>query len=202
MNKIGKYALVVVLVAGFAWTSVQIKRAELEGGTLVIGKGQIETKTAKPLMTGRKAPGFSLMSTQGKRVSLADVKGEPVLLCVWASWNPPSRPAMILTPALEAKYKDKGLNVITINQGEDPQQVKAITQAMKFTSVVLLDEDGSVSAKYGAKLLPTLVLIGKDGKVAWHKDGFAPYEAERLEREICKVLGVEYRQGFGQGRTK
>lgn len=202
MNKFGKYALVAVLVAGFVWTSVQIKRSELKGGNLFVGKGKIEIRSSGRPMTGRKAPGFSLMSIEGRRVALSDFKRQPVLLCVWASWNPPSRSALILTPALEAKYKDKGLNVITINQGDNEQQVKAIAKAMKFTSVVLLDEDGSVSAKYGAERLPTMVLIGKDLKVAWHKDSFMPMEAETLERKICDALGVEYSQGFGQGRTK
>jgi peroxiredoxin len=202
MGKSVKYAIVGVLVAGFVFTSVQVKRSELKGGTLVIGHGKIETTTSDTHMTGRMAPDFSLKTLGGDEVSLADFKGQTVLLEIWASSNPASRPAMIITSALEAKYKDKGLKVMSINQKETPAVAKAFAKEMRFTSPVLLDEDGSVSERYKASRLPTLILIDKTGKVAMYNAEFAPYAAELVERKICELLGVEYVQGFSVRRSK
>ena len=202
MGSAGKYAIVAVLVAAFVGVSVQIKRSELEGGTLVFGHGKIETTTSDTHMTGRKAPDFSLKSLGGDEVSLADFKGQVVLLEIWASSNPSSRPAMIITSALEAKYKDQGLKVMSINQRETPAVAEAFAKEMRFTSPVLLDEDGSVGERYKASRLPTVILIDKAGKVALYNAEFAPYVAEPLERKICELLGVEYVQGFSVRRTK
>lgn len=202
MGVAGKYAIVGVLVAAFVFTSVHIKRSELEGNTIFGTRRGGVGRPDKSPMSGRKAPEFSLTSLQGKQVSLADFNGQVVLLDFWASWCPPCRASMPLLGGLDAKYRDKGLKVISINERDTPALAEGVVKEMKYKALVLLDEDGSVADRYQIEYLPTLILIDQKGKVVWLKAGFAPYEAEPLERRICDLLRVKYTHGFGGGPSE
>lgn len=200
MGKWGWYAIVGVLVAGFVWTSIQVKRSELEGGTL-FGSPQATMKVSSDApLTGHKAPEFALKSLQGSQVSLADFKGQVVLLDFFSTWCPPCRAAVPMLQEFETKYKDKGLKVISIDQGESQSLVGAYAKETRYSALMLIDEDGSVSERYKVTGLPTFVVIDQKGKVAAYQMGFAPYAMDDLEGRICKLLGVKFTPRYGRSQ--
>jgi thiol-disulfide isomerase/thioredoxin len=54
------------------------------------------------------APGFTLQSRDGKTVTLAQFKGEVVMINFWASWCGPCRQEMPLLDSIYKQYKDAG----------------------------------------------------------------------------------------------
>ena len=196
------YVLVGVLVAGFVWTSIQVKRSELEGNTL-FGSSQntIKVSSDAPL-TGHKAPDFALKSLKGSQVSLADFKGKVVLLDFFSTWCPPCRAAVPVLQDLEAKYKDKGLEVISIDEQESQSLVRDYAKEMRYTALMLLDEDGSAGDKYKVNGLPTFVIIDQKGKVAAYQTGFAPYAMDDIEGRICKLLGIQFTPRYGRSHKE
>lgn len=202
MSKSGWYALVAVLIAGFVWTSVQIKRSELEGNSLFgPAKGTMTVPTETP-QSGHKAPDFTLKSLQNSEVSLADFKGQVVLLDFFATWCPPCRAAIPMLGELEAKYGDKGLKVISIDQGESQSVAADFAREMRYKALMLLDEDGSVGERYQVRGLPTFVIINQKGKESARQVGFAPYAIDDLEGQICKLLGVKFTPRHGRSRNE
>ena len=61
------------------------------------------------------APAFTLSSRAGGEVSLADLKGQVVMINFWASWCGPCRKEFPALDQIYAKYKPMGLTLLAIN---------------------------------------------------------------------------------------
>jgi peroxiredoxin len=90
---------------------------------------------------------------------------------------------------LQDKFKDRGLEILSINQGETAEPVRNFIQRKKYSFHVVLDQDGAVGGNYGVRGIPTLVLVDKKGVVQWLRVGYSGNDdalrqlLERLTRE-------------------
>ncbi|MFZ4575627.1 MAG: TlpA family protein disulfide reductase [Phycisphaerales bacterium] len=133
---------------------------------------------------GDAAPAFSLKDTTGNAVTLESLKGRVVLLDFWATWCGPCKMAMPSIQKLHDRFKDKPVSIIGINTWEDDADAAvAYMTKKKFTYPCLLKGDELAEA-YGLSGIPTLVLIGKDGKVIEISVGFDPATEESLAAKI------------------
>jgi peroxiredoxin/outer membrane lipoprotein-sorting protein len=152
----------------------------------VFGK-QAGDEPASPLV-GKPAPPFTLKGVRGSTVSLASYKGKVVLLDFWATWCRPCRIEMPRVEKLYQELKPKGLVVFGVNFAEDPATVKAFLAQNPYTIPILLDTKGEVGTSYGADAIPTLVVIGKDGKVSSYFQGV---REEEVLREALAKAGIK-----------
>ncbi|MBI5232839.1 MAG: TlpA family protein disulfide reductase [Deltaproteobacteria bacterium] len=109
------------------------------------------------------AQGFTLPDTNGKPVSLEDLRGKVVLLNFWATWCPPCKAEM---PSLETLHRllgKKGLSIIAIDDYESKNKTLDFLKENKYTFTILIDEEGIVSEKYLARVLPTTFIIDRQG---------------------------------------
>ncbi|MBW2338303.1 MAG: TlpA family protein disulfide reductase, partial [Deltaproteobacteria bacterium] len=58
-------------------------------------------------MVNRPAPDFILMTFKGTTISLADLRGKPVVINFWASWCPPCRVEASLIERTWRAYKNR-----------------------------------------------------------------------------------------------
>lgn len=120
----------------------------------------------KSRLTGEPAPAFSLESTKGGKVSLADLKGKEIILFFFTTWCPYCREKM---PVLAEEYRKSGAKpeILPIDVGESKAKVIAFAEKDGLPFPVFLDSDTRVSGAYGLVGVPTVVLISSDGTVAW-----------------------------------
>lgn len=120
-------------------------------------------------LVGKPAPDVTLPvaanGTPGERVSLAALKGRPVLLDFWASWCGPCAMVAPVVDRVARRYKDKGLVVMGVNVDDSPDIVRLYAEKKGLGYPMLLDLHKAASLKYGVDKLPSLVVIGKDGNV-------------------------------------
>ena len=141
------------------------------GATLVKAFGpQAGAETPSPLV-GKPAPPFTLKGVKGSTVSLASYKGKVVLLDFWATWCRPCRIEMPRVEALYKEFKARGLVVFGIDYAEAPATVKDFLTRNPYTIPILLDPEGEVGRLYQADAIPTLVVIGRDGKISTYFQG-------------------------------
>jgi len=161
----------------------------------------VTTPAKEPLQPGAEAPGFTLPAEPGGTITLADLRGAPVVLFFYPRDNTPgcTSEAKGFT-ALAGAFEAAGAHVLGISR--DSLRKHANFRAKHELSVTLLsDEDGAVCAAYGAwgpKMLygrafegirRTTFLIGPDGRIAktWEKVRVAGHAEEVLEalNEVC-----------------
>jgi hypothetical protein len=69
----------------------------------------------------------------------------------------------------------RGLSIVLVNVGEDPQTVRRAARARGYQAPVLLDRDGGVGNLYGVNATPTTFVIGRDGRVLGRAIGPRPW---------------------------
>jgi len=102
---------------------------------------------------------------QGHTWRLNDLRGKAVLINFWASW---CGPCMVEMPSLQSLAEFHGpdrLVVLTVNFKESATVVQRHVQRSGLALPVLLDPMGDSARAWGAKVLPTTVLVGANGRV-------------------------------------
>ena len=143
-----------------------------------------------PTMLGKVAPGFALVDLSGKKVSLADYKGHPVVLNFWATYCGPCKLEMPWFQQLAGKYQAQGLVVLGIDE-DDGMAAKDVGAASKQIGVSypILMPDDKVSKNYQlSDYLPETYYIGKDGKIVDQTIG--AHSKNELEADVQKAIGT------------
>jgi peroxiredoxin len=120
------------------------------------------------------APQFTLPAKAGGEVSLAQYKGQVVMLNFWASWCEPCRHEMPLLEDIYKKYNKLGFTLIGVNVEPDS---KAANDWLKQTPVsfpVLYDKDSKVSQLYNVAGMPTTVIIDRKGNLRYLHVSYKP----------------------------
>jgi peroxiredoxin len=114
---------------------------------------------------GFAAPDFTLDTLDGRQLTLADLRGHPVVLNFWASWCPPCRSEMPSIEKAYQRYKDAGLIVIGLNiTSQDAEaDARAFVEEFGLTFPIVLDRDGSVQIRYQLLGLPSTYFIDQQG---------------------------------------
>jgi peroxiredoxin/outer membrane lipoprotein-sorting protein len=158
------------------------------GAKLVSAFGSPQGMALAEEFEGKPAPAFTLTGVKGSTVSLARYKGKVVLLDFWATWCRPCRIEMPLVQKLYDEFKAKGLVVFGVNLMEEPGQVKRFLADNGISFPILLDREGKVAKDYKAEGIPTLVIVGKDGKVSSY---FTGLREEDVLREALAKAGMK-----------
>ncbi|MCB0220429.1 MAG: thioredoxin family protein [Chrysiogenetes bacterium] len=132
---------------------------------------------AMALKPGEPAPAFTLQSSTGQEISLADYLGKYVVL-EWLNHGCPYVKKHYKSgnmQKLQKRYTEKGvvwLSVISSAPGKQghgsPEETEAQRKARgSNASAVLIDESGAVGKKYGAKATPHMYVITPEGTLAY-----------------------------------
>jgi peroxiredoxin/outer membrane lipoprotein-sorting protein len=135
----------------------------------------------RPNVTGTMAQDFTLNTLDGAKIRLSDLRGKVVLLDFWATWCPPCRIELPNIEKLHQEYKEKGLVVLGIDD-EDGGTVKGFLKNHKYSLPVLMDVKRAVHRMYGARAIPTVVVIDPDGVIK------AYYVGERSEKDLLAAV--------------
>lgn len=131
---------------------------------------------------GKLAVPFSLKNLQNQTVALADFKGKVVLADFWGTFCVPCVEAMPYLQSLHAKYDQQGFAVIGVAVDEDKGKVQKIAQKAKVSYPMLLSTP-KVWSDYKVNRLPSLVLIGRDGRIVRRYGGEADKKAMQADIE-------------------
>jgi peroxiredoxin len=113
---------------------------------------------------GTLPPAFSGGTLDARQVSMADFRGNVVVVNFWASWCVECRAEMPALERLHRDYTSRGLAVIGVNVREDVDTARRYATQMGLTFPVVLDPKGTIPATYGVVGLPVTVLVGRDGR--------------------------------------
>jgi peroxiredoxin len=142
-----------------------------------------------PSIRGQDAPAFTLLDVNGKKVSLADYKGRPVVINFWATYCGPCKLEMPWFQEMLTKYQADGLVVLGLDQDDGMARDK-IAEASRKLGVsypILLPDERAVKAYQLGDYLPETFYISKDGKVV--EQTFGVTSKDQLEADVRKAIG-------------
>jgi len=120
---------------------------------------------ARKVVVGQPAPEFRLRLPGGQRVSLADLKGQVVILNLWATWCGPCKREMPELDRIQANGAQYGLRVFGV-LAMDPTPLSALRPLTKVLHYPLVDHIGSDYVAVG-NAIPTNYIIDRAGIVRY-----------------------------------
>lgn len=142
-------------------------------------------------LTGKKAPLFTLVDLDGKKVSLADFKGKPVMVNFWATWCGPCKLEMPWLEEFHKKYEADGLVILGVESDEVPKSLVASTAKKLGVTYPILLTDGKVEKPYGGvEGLPESFYVDRTGTVLIETAGIHDGEGgkDEVEANIKKLM--------------
>lgn len=118
---------------------------------------------AVPKAAGDKVHDFVLKDLNGKKFTLSEQRGKPVLIIFSTTWCPTCRSEIPRYKFFHNTYADRGLIVINVDIQEPAEKVSRFADKYQLPYRVLLDEKGLVAEAYRIVGVPTLVLIDQNG---------------------------------------
>lgn len=132
------------------------------------------------------APAFALPDTAGRTVTLASLRGRPVLLDFWASWCTVCRQDAPAVAAFATRYAAQ-VQVVGIDWQEPEATVRQTAAAWGLGFPNLRDADGSVARRYGLTGVPEDWWLGAQGRARLHTIGAQSFE--QLQADFARVTG-------------
>ncbi|MFN0061187.1 MAG: TlpA family protein disulfide reductase [Myxococcaceae bacterium] len=137
---------------------------------LILLRGVQEARDARLSPPGEPAPAFRFQRvlTPGE-VSLASLSGRVVLLDFWATWCPPCVEEMPMLVRVAEAYADKGVVLVAASLDAPETAANDVRRFVerrvpKLSAHVVLG-DAETFEFYKGRVLPTLFVIGRDGRL-------------------------------------
>ena len=113
---------------------------------------------------GQPAPDFSMVTFDGKVVSLADLRGQVVVINYWATWCGPCRVEMPMFDTYLRAHADQGLRIFSVTtEGSVPAaRLRPLAHALSFPLVTKMRGGGYGTVK---NAVPTTYIIDRSGVV-------------------------------------
>lgn len=133
-----------------------------------------------------KAITISGKTLNNRDYNLASSRGKVVIVHYWATWCIPCKEDMKTLQELYRKYNGQGLEIVGLNLDESRDDVAAFMRTNRVPWIHLQEPGGlesPLAEQLGIVTLPTMLLIGKDGRVVDRN-----ISASELERAIKREI--------------
>jgi peroxiredoxin len=146
-----------------------------------------------PVTVGSSAPDFKAKDLRSQRMrTLADYKGQVVLLNIWATWCPPCLAEM---PSIEELYKDYGplgLKVVAVSIDDyvSEDSIRAFTKNLGLTFEILHDPTHAIERTYQTTGYPESFVIARDGTIRKKWISAADWNSTGNRALVRELLGA------------
>ena len=151
----------------------------------------------KNVQVSQTPPAFALKDTSGREWKSAEIYSRGATVVVfWATWSPRSAEVIHDLEALRTKIGAEKLQVVTVNcehpsiSAADRDAIAAVAKQAGFSGPVLVDDGLVAFNEYGTMALPSTLVLGADGKVAYLLAGYPSTLREDLADAVRKAAGL------------
>ncbi len=146
---------------------------------------------ARPVKVGEPAPDFTLTLLDGSKVTLADLKGQVIVLNFWATWCGPCKKELPLLDTYYDIQKGFGLRVFAV---EDQDEASIPMARLKpLLAKIRMPSARKIIGPYKPlEGVPTNYVIDRDGIVRYAKA--AAFDLDQLNDVLVPLLRAEPKQ--------
>lgn len=130
---------------------------------------------------------FKLVDQQGREVSLNEFRDQVVFINIWASWCPPCVAEM---PTIQTLYERVGghseIAFILLSMDQKRQKANDFMQRKEFPMPYYFPTSGMPEI-FRSQYLPTTLVLSKEGKIVYRKEGIADYSSANFARWLIEL---------------
>jgi thiol-disulfide isomerase/thioredoxin len=134
----------------------------------------------------RAAPGFTFAGADGRPLRLADFQGRVVLVNLWATWCPPCIAEMPDLDGVQQRLGGDAFQVVAVSL--DRGGLSHAKAWLERNDMRALTPYAADVAQFGNAVLPTSLLLDRQGRVAWHGSGMRDWSGADAQAAIQAVL--------------
>lgn len=192
--------LLLIMVGGIGlvvWSGVQnlhhrrLERQRSSEQTVLVRAPEPDPAASSPLR-GKPAPDFTLINLDGKKVSLKDFKGHPLLLNFWGTYCDPCKIEMPWLEEFHKKYSKQGFEVVGVTYDSEVGRDKIAnsTRQLGVTYPILLS-DSKAEKEYlsDSEVLPMSFYVDRTGKIIEVTAGLGG--KDQLEAMVKKTIAAD-----------
>jgi thiol-disulfide isomerase/thioredoxin len=145
----------------------------------------------RPEIPPRPSPVYPFFDAEDRQLTIADFKGQGVVLNFWATWCVPcirEMPALVRLKELLSAH-----NITVLALSEDRGGAKKVIPFLKKLGIeeldVLIDKKGLVARKSGVRGLPATILIDAEGFERGRVVGIAEWDAPDVVDFVRRCIG-------------
>jgi peroxiredoxin len=178
-----KWALALPLLVVVAATATAVAMITVAGSPKTVSVSGAHARVGGP------APAFTSWDLSGKKVSLSDFKGHPVLITFWATWCTACQEELPAMQRIRDSYQSSGLSVLALNYREgNTSRMSEYLAGLHVNLEALIDPEGTIASAYGVDIgLPITVLLNRSAEVVQIMIGSTPMAS--LQAAVVKVVG-------------
>lgn len=144
-------------------------------------------RASPPTQPEAESADFLLPSLDGEQLGPSSYAGKVVVIDFWATWCAPCRVQAEILEQIHSEYSGKGVEFLAVSLGEDESTVRSFVEKEPFAYPVLFDPEDRVSAQLGIYALPTVMIVDRDGAVAYRHAGIS---SEATVRTLLSQAGA------------
>lgn len=169
-EKTGK-ALFAVFVAGLIVSVAVMSYVYFDGGQEPYsGSPELDAATENEVSGDSDyAPDFTFYAVNGGTVSLSDLRGKVVVLDFMATWCSPCRDQIVNLKQIYSEYSASDVIIVSldVDSSETSAELLAFRNELGASWDFVMDTTGiSTVPEYDATSIPTMVFIGREGRIS------------------------------------
>jgi thiol-disulfide isomerase/thioredoxin len=133
---------------------------------------------------------LSMTSLEGGPVTLQQIEGEALLVNLWATWCGPCRVEVPDLVQLQNEFGDAGLNVVGVSLDSPGHegQVRRFAEEFGINYPIVMDYQALVADELQTTVIPTTVLIDRQGRIHWSHVGIVTRDDPGLRAALGSML--------------
>jgi tetratricopeptide (TPR) repeat protein len=120
---------------------------------------------------GDRVPNLAIRTVDGKEISLDEQKGKITVLAFWKQDDEKSSKMLTDLSRISQEFQNKDVTFLAINGDKaSDKQIREMALAKEPTCLFVSDPDLTTYSTLGILVLPTTLIVGPDGKLAFIQD--------------------------------
>lgn len=158
----------------------------------IIGNAQTEEEKATIIKIGQQVPQFSFTDANGQQKSIADLKGQVVLINFFATWcGPCLKELPHVQNEIFVPYRDNSdFTLLVIGREHSAAELKTFkeTKGKNLEFELIADPERKIYSKFAQQFIPRNFLIDREGKIIYSSIGFQQEEFQKLKDTLETLL--------------
>jgi len=157
--------------------------------TLLPTASQAADVVLRPWPAAQPTPALKLVGLDGQPWDLAQLRGKVVVVNFWASWCGPCVAELPVLGGLAQRPAWRGkVAVVGVNYKESLDTIKDFSGTRGIAYPVLRDRSGEMFKAWTAGVMPTTILVDRQGRARWRSAGEIGAADTALQRGIDALV--------------